>query len=47
MGKQTVRVLIEQITAVDSTKLGDFAGRLNASEMADVNASLKGVLGLY
>lgn len=44
-GTQT-RVLIEQTMAVDPQRLGDFAGRLDAQEMAALNEALKLVLAL-
>ena len=43
---QDVRVLVEQTTAVDPQRLGDFAGRLSAGELMEVNVALRAVLGL-
>jgi mRNA interferase MazF len=41
------RVMVEQLTVVDpETRLGQFAGRLNAAELRAVNAALVTVLGL-
>lgn len=41
------RVIVEQLTAIDpQTRLGDFAGRLDASEMNAVDVALQDVLGL-
>lgn len=41
------RVIVEQLTVVDpKTRLGDFVGRLNSSELHDVDAALLVVLGL-
>ena len=41
------RVLVEQLTVVDpETRLGQFAGRLDAAEVRAVNAALLTVLGL-
>jgi mRNA interferase MazF len=41
-------VLVEQTSAVNSeTRLGDFAGRLDASELAEVDQALRLLLGLY
>lgn len=40
------RVLIDQVTAVDPTRMGDMAGRLDGREMRDVDAALTWVLGL-
>lgn len=42
----TTRVLVEQTTAVDPERLGEHAGRLAASELADVDAALRTVLDL-
>ncbi len=41
------RVMVEQLTVVDpETRLGQFAGRLDAAELEAVNAALLTVLGL-
>lgn len=41
------RVVVEQLTVVDpETRLGDFAGRLDATELRAVDAALLTVLGL-
>lgn len=41
------RVMVEQLTVVDpETRLGQFAGRLDAAELRAVNAALITVLGL-
>lgn len=40
------RVLVEQIRAVDHSRLGDFAGRLEIDEMADVDVAIRGIFGL-
>lgn len=41
------RVMVEQLTVVDpEARLGEFVGRLNASEQQAVNAALLTVLGL-
>lgn len=41
------RVLLEQLTVIDpQTRLGDFAGRLNPTELRAVNTALLVVLGL-
>lgn len=41
------RVMVEQLTVVDpQTRLGDFAGRLDATELREVDAALLVVLGL-
>jgi mRNA interferase MazF len=43
---ETTRVLVEQTTVVDRTRLGSSAGRLAASEMRAVDEALTLVLGL-
>ena len=44
---ETTRVIVEQLTVVDpETRLGDFAGRLSAREMRDVDDALRAVLAL-
>lgn len=41
------RVVVDQLTAVDhSTRLGEFAGRLSAAELAEVDRATRLVLGL-
>ncbi|WOQ16785.1 type II toxin-antitoxin system PemK/MazF family toxin [Raineyella sp. W15-4] len=41
-------VLVEQCAAVNAeTRLGDFAGRLTAAELAEIDRALAIVLGLY
>ncbi len=41
------RVMVEQLTVIDpETRLGEFAGRLDAAEMHAVNAALQAVLAL-
>jgi mRNA interferase MazF len=45
LGKD-VRVLVEQTTAVDPQRLGDFAGRLNPAELMEINVALRTVLDL-
>lgn len=42
----STRILIEQTMAVDPQRLGEFAGRLDAHEMAAVDEALKLVLAL-
>ncbi len=44
-GRRT-RVLVEQTTAVDPTRLGDVAGHLSAEEVAELDRALHLVLGL-
>jgi mRNA interferase MazF len=41
------RVLVDQMGAADLTRLGDFAGRLTASELADVDEAVRLVTGLF
>jgi mRNA interferase MazF len=41
-----VRVLVEQTTAVDPQRLGDFAGRLSTGELMKVDEALRAVLDL-
>jgi mRNA interferase MazF len=43
---QEVRVLVEQATAVDPQRLGEFAGRLSRGELMEVNVALRAVLDL-
>jgi mRNA interferase MazF len=44
---QRTRVMVEQTSAVDpETRLGEFAGRLSADEMRQVDGALIDVLGL-
>jgi len=41
-------VMVEQTAVVDpEAELGDFAGRLSADELADVDRALRMVLGLF
>ena len=46
IGGQRTRVLVEQTTAVDPTRLGDPAGHLTAGELGEVEQALRVVLGL-
>jgi mRNA interferase MazF len=43
---QDVRVLVEQTTAVDPQRLGEFAGRLSPGELMEINVALRAVLDL-
>ena len=43
---QDVRVLVEQTTAVDPQRLGDFAGHLDPEELMEINVALRAVLDL-
>lgn len=43
----TTRVMVEQLTVIDpQSRLGEFAGRLDSSEVQAVNAALQAVLAL-
>jgi mRNA interferase MazF len=44
-GEET-RILVEQTTVVDPQRLGPSAGRLNASEMRDLDEALALILAL-
>jgi mRNA interferase MazF len=43
---QDVREMVEQTTAVDPQRLGDFAGRLDPDELMEINVALRAVLDL-
>src|SRR4051794_2150609 len=43
---QATRVLVEQTTAIMTDRLGDSAGRLDASEMSEVDNALAIMFGL-
>jgi mRNA interferase MazF len=45
-GRKT-RVLIDQITTVDRTRLGRSAGRLSGPEIQEVETSMSRLLGLF
>ena len=40
------RVLVDQMRAVDGGRLGDFAGRLDASEIGEVDRAVRLILGV-
>ena len=40
------RVLLDQMRAVDASRLGDFAGRLGAAEKVDVDRAVRLILGV-
>lgn len=46
LGGESTRVLVEQTTAVSVDRLGESAGRLDASELRAVDEALATVLGL-
>jgi mRNA interferase MazF len=39
------RVLVDQMRAVDASRLGDFAGRLDAAQTGEVDRAVKLILG--
>lgn len=41
------RVVLDQLTAVDRDRLGDFAGRLDPGELDEIDVAIRGVLGLF
>ncbi|MDH2424358.1 type II toxin-antitoxin system PemK/MazF family toxin [Sphaerisporangium sp. TRM90804] len=43
---KTPRVLVDQLKAVDSSGLGDFAGRLDRVELVEIDEALHLMLGL-
>jgi mRNA interferase MazF len=44
---QTIRVLVEQLGAVDASRLGDLCGHLSPEELWGVDEALATVLGLH
>jgi mRNA interferase MazF len=40
------RVLVDQMRAVDASRLGDFAGRLDAAETREVDRAVRLILGV-
>lgn len=40
------RVLVDQMRAVDASRLGDFAGRLDAAETGEVDRAVRLMLGV-
>jgi mRNA interferase MazF len=46
VGGRRTRVLVEQISSVDRSRLGALAGSLSRSEVAEVDRALALVLGL-
>lgn len=46
MGEQPTRVLVEQLGAVDATRLGDLVGHASPEEMWGIDEALLTVLGL-
>jgi len=41
------KLLVEQLRAVDDTRLGETVGRLSAMELRAADEALKDVLGLF
>ncbi len=41
-----IRVLVDQMRAVDANRLGVFAGRLNAAETGEVDRAVRLILGV-
>ncbi len=46
VSRSRTRVLVDQLTAVDRSRLGAFAGTLTWEELADVDKAIQVVLGL-
>ncbi len=46
VGRERTRVLVDQLTAVDRTRLGRAAGTLTWQELGEVDAAIQTVLGL-
>lgn len=46
VGKATTKVLVEELGAVDATRLGDLVGHVSPEEMWGIDESLRTVLGL-
>lgn len=46
MDGAATRVLIDQMRAVDASRLGDFAGRLDAAKTGDVDRAVRLILGV-
>ena len=40
------RVLVDQMRAVDASRLGDYAGRLDAAETGEVDRAIRMILGV-
>ena len=43
---EEVRVLVEQTTAVDPQRLGEFVGRVSGGELMQINVALRAILEL-
>lgn len=46
MGEETTKVLVEQLGAVDATRLGNLAGHVSPEEKWGIDEALLMVLGL-
>ncbi|MFY9926653.1 MAG: type II toxin-antitoxin system PemK/MazF family toxin [Streptosporangiaceae bacterium] len=46
MNGTRTRVLVDQLRAVDASRLGDFAGRLDAAETGEVDQAVRLILGV-
>lgn len=46
VGNETTKVLVEQLGAVDATRLGDLVGHVSPQELWGIDAALLTVLGL-
>ncbi len=46
LGRDSTRILVEQLGAVDATRLGNLVGHVSAQEMWGIDEALLAVLGL-
>jgi len=46
IGPDITKVLVEQLGAVDATRLGDLVGRVSPQEMWGIDEALLAILGL-
>jgi mRNA interferase MazF len=46
VGRETTKVLVEQLGAIDATRLGDLVGHVTPEEMWRIDEALLTVLGL-
>lgn len=47
MDGTATRIVLDQVTCVDAGRLGEFAGRLDAEELRELNMALRRVLELF
>ena len=47
MNGTSTLVLVDQLRAVDSTRLGEFAGRLDTEELDEVDRAVRLILGTF